>query len=256
MEQNTMSMNSARLAGAGLIFLGLYLNIPFSILAIIFDYPSILREPTGEILKLFKEGGTFLIGVWYAFALAAVSLIVTVLLLHRELNEKHGVLLNIASTFGIAAGIFQAVGLIRWVFVVPAIADAYTAPDAHEATRESAVVVFNALHQYAGVAIGEHLGQLFTAVWLILVSAAIMRSDRFCRLFGVAGSLIGGLMVLGLMEGFATVIRFEVGVFALFTPLSFVALAIWMVAFGTALIWQTTSGSLHFQRRRFDGLPT
>lgn len=45
--------------------------------------------------------------------------------------------------------------------------DGKTNKTASEATKAAAVVVFEGFHQYAGVAIGEHLGQLFTAVWII-----------------------------------------------------------------------------------------
>lgn len=58
--------------------LGICLNIPFAILGWIFDYPQILRQPAGEILARFDEGGILLLAVWYAFALAAPALLIFV----------------------------------------------------------------------------------------------------------------------------------------------------------------------------------
>lgn len=246
-----MSLHLSRLTGVGLIILGIYLNIPFSILSVIFDYPEILREPTGHVLTLFKQGGPSLIAVWYAFALTPIILVIVVLLMDRVLLENREGKIGLAAVFGVLAGILQALGLIRWVFVVPGLADAYTDPKANEATKAAAAIVFEGFHQYAGVAIGEHLGQLFTALWLILVSAAIIESDRFCNWQGIAGIIIALFMILGLVEGFATVIPFDGAIIGVFTPLSFIALSVWMIVLGIVLLWQTDTRSLHLQRLRF-----
>jgi len=60
-------------------------------------------------------------------------------------------------------------------------------------------------------------------------------------------------MLLGLVEGFATVSNIEVGIAALCTPVSFIALSIWMIVLGSTLVWQTSSRSSYFQRVRFNG---
>lgn len=64
------------------------------------------------------------------------------------------------------AGVTQAMDLARWVFAVPGLAAIASDPAATAAAKETAIVVFNALHQYAGVALGEHIGQIFTALWV------------------------------------------------------------------------------------------
>lgn len=224
---------SKALVGGSLVFLGVYLNIPFSILAVIFEYPQILRQPTGEILTLFSEGGPALIAVWYAFALAAIFMIVVVLLVHDVLKDRNRGLLRVATVFGILAGLLQTLGLIRWVFVVPSLAQAFADPAATEASRAAVVVVFNALHQYAGVALGEHLGQLFTAVWAALISFSLPRTNRVLSTCGKAAAIV---MALGLIEGFATVTPFDAGLLAMLTPLAFIGLSIWMIAFGVSML--------------------
>ena len=60
------------------------------------------------------------------------------------------------------AGVAQVLGLIRWSFLVPSLADIYTDPESSPATRDSVAITFQAFQRYAGVAIGEHLGYLFT----------------------------------------------------------------------------------------------
>ncbi|MEQ1765372.1 MAG: DUF4386 domain-containing protein [Pyrinomonadaceae bacterium] len=233
-----MTARFKSISGLSLIFLGVYLNVPFSILGVIFDYPNILRQPTGEVLTRFHAGGIPLISTWYAFALAAVFMIVVVLLVYPVLKPGNENLLRIATVFGVFAGILQVIGLIRWVFVVPSLASAYADPASTEATRAASVVVFNALHQYAGVAIGEHLGQLATAVWAMLVSVSLFKTAKFQSITGIA---IGALMVAGLVEGIATVIPFDPGIFAVLTPVAFVALSIWMIALGISMLRQRTA---------------
>lgn len=249
-----MSSKLFKFTGAGLIFLGVYLNIPFSILGAIFDYPNILRQPTGQVLTLFKQGGTTLILVWYFFALAALLLIVASLLIHRILKGNQETLLSIATVFGALAGILQVLGLIRWVFVVPVLANAYTDPNATEAAKAAAVMVFNGLHQYAGVAIGEHLGQLFTALWVLLISVSMFKSSAFRKWQGTAGIVIGVSLFIGLIESFATVINFNAGIFGTLTMIGFIALSIWMISLGVVLIRQKSPETLAIKEAAVSGI--
>lgn len=230
-----MSSKLSKITALTLIFLGVYINIPFSILGVIFDYPNILRQPTGQVLTLFNDGGSTLIATWYAFALAPILMIVVTKLINQILKDEQPNLVSVASTFGVLAGITQVLGLIRWVFVVPVLAHNYTDPSSSEATKAAAVMVFEGLHQYAGVAIGEHLGQLFTALWILLISLAMLKSQIFRRWQGIVGIIISGMMLVGLVEGFATVISFEVGIFGIITPISFILLSIWMISLGVTL---------------------
>ena len=235
-----MSSKLNKITAATLIFLGIYINIPFSILGVNFDYPNILRQPTGQVLTMFKQGGSTLIATWYAFAIAALLMILVTKLIQQILQDEHKHLTSIATTFGVLAGISQVLGLIRWVFVVPMLADAYTDPNSSEAAKSAAMMVFQGFHRYAGVAIGEHLGQLFTALWIVLISVAMLNSTIFRRWQGFVGIAISAMMLLGLVEGFATVIKFDAGIFGVLTPIAFILLSIWMISLGVSLIRRKT----------------
>lgn len=219
---------TARRTGYGMMFLGIYLNLPFAALGAVFSYPDILRRPAGEILTRFAESGPLLLAIWYAFVLAALAL-VALACIARPMARA-------AAVAGILAGAFQAIGLIRWVFVVPVLARTYTAPDATAATRETAAVVFDALHAFAGVAIGEHLGQLATAAWAVLFASALRASNHIARWQTRVAQAAAALIVAGLVEGFATVIPFDPGPWSLATPVGFVVLSAWMVGVGLTLI--------------------
>jgi hypothetical protein len=212
--------------------LGIYLNIPFAVLGWIFDYPQILRTPAGESLARFNEGGIALLAAWYAFALAALSLVPLAILASRLSTSS---LSTGSAIAGVLAGAFQAIGLLRWVFVVPLLAKAYLADDATATTRETVEIVFGILHGYAGVAIGEHLGQLATAVWVLLLSAALKNSGYIRRWQHYFAVHAAALICVGLIEGFATVQPFDVGLAGFATPVGYIVLSAWMVIAGFAL---------------------
>jgi hypothetical protein len=227
-----MTLASSRSIGYAMMALGIYLNIPFAVLGWIFDYPQILREPPGEILTRFNEGGIALLVVWYGFVLAALAL-VPLAILARRLSTSS--LSTGSAIAGILAGVFQAVGLLRWIFVVPLLAKTFVAADATLATREAVLVVFSTLHAYAGVAIGEHLGQLATAVWLLLLSASLRNSGYIPRWQHQFAVVAAALILAGLVEGFSTVQPFDPGLVGIATPAGFIALSMWMVVAGFGL---------------------
>jgi len=99
---------------------------------------------------------------------------------------------------GLAATLVQAIGLVRWPFVVPELARRYVSAVGAEAGSTSANVelLFVALHRLLGVAIGEHLGYLLTGAWTLLVTGSILSTTMVPAWLGVVGVPIGlSLMV-------------------------------------------------------------
>lgn len=239
-------MKLSTAAGLGLITLGVGLNIPFAILGVTFGYPDILRQPTAEVLTRFQAGGAPLIATWYAFMAAALLLVPVAVLVHDALAPADGrrgsVALRLATLAGIFAGIVQALGLIRWVFAVPGLARTFCDPATSEAARAAAVVAFESLHQFAGVALGEHLGQLGTVAWAGLLVVELGLRPGAGRWQAWLGGSAAALIAVGLVEGFATVIAFDPGVLGLATPVGYVGLSVWMVAVGVSFIRRTAAG--------------
>jgi hypothetical protein len=145
--------------------------IPYTILTITFEYPDILRKDTSEILTRFYETGSSLIWTWFAFALGGITLIPAYILIGQKLESKSR-LVRIATNIGVIGLVVQMIGLLRWTFVVPVLAKAFVETK-NEAMKASAVMSFNTIHQYGGVVLGEHMGQLFTIVWTVLVSVVL-----------------------------------------------------------------------------------
>ena len=236
-----------RVAGVLFIVGAVLVNIPYSMLISTFDYPDILREDTARILTDFADGGDSLIFTWLAFAWSGIPLLVAVLLLRRILEEDRHPLAGAATTIGVIGLVVQMVGLLRWVFVVPGLAEAYTAPNATDATQASAVVTFDAIHQYGGVVLGEHMGQAFTIAWMILVAAMMLRSELFPRWLGWMGLVAAAIYSLGQLELIETVIEDfpYVGPAALIGSLLWLA---WMLIMGIRLITATPQETKHAHR--------
>jgi hypothetical protein len=198
-----------RLTGVLLILTPIAFNLLFTLLSVTFEYPDILRQPAGYVLERFEAGGAGLVATWYGFMLTAVLFVPLVILVHRVLagdgrEAGEPFYLGLATAFGVVAGVVQFLGLARWPFLVPYLADTYTDPASSEATRESVAVVFEAFNRYAGVAVGEHLGYLFTGLWTALVALAMFGSAlpfrRWLSLLGMvsaAGVLVGSLEPAG-----------------------------------------------------------
>lgn len=202
-----MSENVFRkLTGIFFIVGAVLVNVPYSLLIANFDYPDILRMPTAEILTRFHEGGNGLIYTWLAFAWVGLPMLFGAIMLKRVLEKEGSPLLETATTMGILGFVVQVIGLLRWVFVVPILARLFTDPAANSATQAAVSAVFVAVHQYGGVILGEHLGQIFIILWMTLISVIIYRSKMFSKWVSWLGWIASAVYLLAQTELFATAI--------------------------------------------------
>lgn len=192
----------------GLLFIlgAILINIPYTLLIMNFDYPDILRLPTEEILTRFQAGGNSLIYTWLAFAWVGLPMFFGVLLLKRVLEKENSPFLETATTIGVIGFIVQIVGLLRWVFVVPVIARLYTDPAIDPAAKESLSALFMVVHQYGGVVLGEHIGQIFTILWAVITSAILYKSKLFSKWVAWLGWVASAIYLLAQTELLATAI--------------------------------------------------
>lgn len=209
--------------------------IPYSILTMIFDYPDILRQDTAMILTKFHEGGNTLIGIWFAFALLGLPLVPAYIRIGQKLESKSA-LVRTATSIGVIGLVVQMIGLLRWTFVVPVLANSYiTAPD--EATKAAAIVAFKTIHQFGGVILGEHLGQLFTIIWTVLMSISFIRLKLFPKWVNILGLISAFIYLLAQAELFATVIPD----FPVWDMAGFIGSTLW-------LIWLAIVGILFLKK--------
>lgn len=196
--------NNLKTTGILLITGAIALLIPYTILTIIFEYPVILRQDTGTILTKFQEGGPSLIFTWFAFSITGIPLIPAYIMIGQKYEIK-APLIRMATTIGIIGLIVQMVGLLRWTFVVPVLADTFTHAT-EDATRAAAIVSFKIIHQFGGVILGEHLGQLFTIAWTVMMSISFAKLKLMPKWVNWLGILSSFIYLLAQTELFATVI--------------------------------------------------
>ncbi len=227
------------LLGTSAIALAILFNAPYAVLAATFDYPQVLRRPAGEVLDQFAAGGPGLVLTWYGFAVAALALtpMALALSLNPERLRRTPVLSIGAALAGALAGVTQAMGLMRWVFVVPGLARDHMSQEA--GVRAGAEQGFALLNAFGGVAIGEHLGQLLTAIFVLFLALAQGAEGR--KVTAAMGLMTAGAIALGTGEGLAMALGGDGGPFSLATIAGFLGLTIWLIATGAGLFKPSTA---------------
>ncbi|MDX2138651.1 MAG: DUF4386 domain-containing protein [Chloroflexota bacterium] len=219
-----------RITGIMLILVPIAFNAAFFALGSAFEYPDILRQPTDNILRQFVEGGPGLVNLWYVFAVTSLLAIPLALLLYGVFRDEYPQIAQAATIVGVLSGLVQAFGLFRWVFLVPGLAAAYVDPATDPATAAATAVVFESAHQYLGVAIGEHLGYVFTGSWTILLSVMMFRSRTFAPWLGIIGIVSAIGIMVGLLEpagvGFAGAVN----------AISYILWSLWLIVLGVILL--------------------
>ncbi len=224
-----------RLTGVLLILTPIAFNVFFTLLSVTFEYPDILREPTSYVLERFDAGGSGLVAMWYGFMLTAVLFVPLAVMVNKVLARQDTPYMAVATAFGVVGGVVQFLGLVRWPFLVPYLADAYLDPASSEATRESVAVVFQTFNQYAGVGVGENLGYLFTGLWTALVALAMFGSPLpFKRWL----SLLGMVSAVGIVVGMLEPAGFEMA--ANIVVIGYILWSIWLLIFGIFLLLPST----------------
>jgi hypothetical protein len=216
-----MTPRASRSAGLGAIATAVAFNAAFARLAAIFDYPDILRAPAETVLATFAAGGTPLILTWYAFSLSTAAMIPVALTL--ALGPGLTPARISAAILGTLAGAVQAIGLLRWVFAVPYLAEA-------GGDRETAFIVLN---QWGGVAIGEHLGFLLTAGFLAAMALADRPEGSLVR--PALALISAALIIAGAGEGVALVVGGPAQVFAAAAVAGYLGFSAWLILSGLAL---------------------
>jgi len=226
------------LVGLGAIALAVAFNAPFAILAATFDYPDVLRRPAGEALDLFAAGGAPLILTWHAFALTALALAlapvaIALSLTPARIASKPALAVG-AAIVGALAALAQAIGLWRWVFVVPGLARVHGDAASTREAKIAAERTFELINQYGGVAIGEHLGQMLTALFVILLSTLQWGERR--RISAVVGFATAIAIIFGAGEGVAIAIGRSGETLASVTIAGFMGLTLWLILTGIGVM--------------------
>jgi hypothetical protein len=222
-----------RVTGWLLVIGAVTFAVAATILSSTFEWPDILREPPEVVLPAFVAGGTSLVWTWFAVAWTYAILLVPILLLPAALGRRDDPVLRAATFVGASSVLLSLIGFLRWVFVVPALADSYAAGD--PTTKAAVAAAWTAQHQFGGALLGEHLGQLLVIGWSITVSVVILRSGVLARWVGWAGLVASVLYLTGQGDILATAVP-SFPVWDLGGLLGSTLWGLWVLALGVAVL--------------------
>ena len=216
-------MNTENKIGYLLILGAVGVFLPYIILTLTFNYPDILRQESGIILTQFNQGGSSLIFTWLAFALLGLPLLVAYSMIGQKLEPKQPQM-KWVTTIGIISGVVQIIGLLRWVFVVPVLATEYVNTSSHS-KMEYLEISFEVIHQFGGVLLGEHLGQLFTIIWTVFISVALLKEKIIPKWLAWWGFIASLIYFLAQAELISTVIP----TFPVINMAGFIGSTLWLL---------------------------
>lgn len=123
---------------------------------------------------------------------------------------------------------------MRWTFAIPNVATAYVNATEGSAERAAAAASYESLNTFAGVGMGEHLGQLLLMVGTFGVGLALMRMGGAMKWIGATGLATLPLWVVGQTELLSLAMP-ELPVTELL-PYAFMAGELWPLVVGVALV--------------------
>lgn len=223
-----MHTRSVRTAGGLMIAAAVLANVCFALLGSRFNYPDILREPATNILRQFhSDVGP--VALLFAGLAAASALLIPIAWFSRHLlGPAPTRVRRIMVTAGIAAGMVQVVGLLRWPLFVPRLAAVVANPATKADARSNAIDTFQTLHTYLGGLVGEAFGYALTAIWTVaMVTGVVRRPGRWFAPLGIASAI---LIAMGLLEPLGIALA------GLANFVGYIVWSLWVVTFGIWLL--------------------
>lgn len=223
------------------IFMAFFLLIVVGnlMLASSFNFPDILRESPEVRFTLFQNNQGTIIPTYYLMGLTSILQIFMAVAMYR-LTKKDRLLDLFALTAGVLSGVFQVLGFFRWVILIPMLSNAY---NTKEISSEVIFFLEKFANTYLGMTVGEHLGSLFTGLWLITLGIALVKNAAFDK----------KLSWLGLVSGIALSIQsYEPVNSSAFSFLATISIALWALY----VVWVLIMSILLFQKKDETSLQT
>jgi Domain of unknown function (DUF4386) len=200
---------------------------PVAILGPAIGWPASLRNPAAQQLTAIAAApGALTLGygvyLLYSLAIAPVAIVVA-----WRVSGLKGPMAALIVTFGALSAFARAIGILRWLAVMPALAVTYGTADI--TTRATMETLFNALNSYGG-GIGELLGvALFGGLWLLFAMIAALRSKRLPRWLAGFGLISAALQLVLFAPaiGFASPVPVAIAVSVF---------ALWLMAFAAHVL--------------------
>jgi hypothetical protein len=199
-------------------------NVAFTGLGSVFDYPDVLKQPAGDVLASFRESQAAITAGFLLLALGAALLAPVAVGVGRLSTSRA---MGWAVPVGIAAAVVQVVGLLRWPLLVPGWAA--TAAGDDPVAADDARAAFSTANRVLGNIIGETGGYVLTAAWTLLVLAAL--GGAFAgRWFVVLGAVSAVLVLAGVLS------PLDLPLIDTANLVGYVLWSVWLVAFAAVIL--------------------
>lgn len=230
-----------KLTAIALIAAAVLTNAGFTVLGNVFNYPDVLKEPSGVVLERFHEHQGS-VSFWFAVLALSAALFAPIAIgVGRLRSDRY---MRLAVPIGIAAAVVQVIGLSRWPLLVPGFAN--DAVNGNPATAAAAADHFHAASTILGTVIGETFGYLLTAAWTLLVVRSL-RAQFAGRVFAGLGAVSALMIVLGVFSplGSSAIDTINFGGYVLWS--------VWLIWFAIAILRSSSRADAH---RRDDNVDT
>lgn len=203
---------------------------PLVVLGAAIGWPASLGKPAaGQLAAIHANAGAVTAG--YGLYLLYSVLVAPALigLAARVFGGLQRPLAATVAAFAALSVLSRAIGILRWLTVMPMLAGAHASAD--PAQRVQIELVFNAITTYGG-GIGEVLGvSLFMAIALGLLSLGAWRNGALPRPLAGAGGVIAGALAALSLPVFGGPVLMPVAV-------AVSGLSLWMIVVGV-WCWRT-----------------
>ena len=170
---------------------------------------------------------------YYVSMLAGILIIVLAPLLYLNLARSQTPLKLIAVIFQVLAGLMQALAASRWVIMLPLFAQTYADPKTSAITRAALDVNYQAISYFLGLTLGEHLYNIFTGSWSLLLAISLLRTPGEKGWLGWLGVAAGTFFLLASFEQ----LNFSFGnILLIFVFGGFFLWLVWMVSLALTLL--------------------
>lgn len=205
---------TARRTAATMVAAAVLVNLAFTGLGAVFDYPEVLKRPPADVLAAFRASQG-VVSAWFLLLALGAALLAPVAIGVGRLSTHRA--MRLAVPVGVAAAAVQVVGLLRWPLLVPGWA------------AENNVDAFATANQVLGNLVGETFGYLLTAAWTGLVLTAL--GARFAgRLFVALGAAAAVPILLGVFS------PLQLPVVDLANFVGYVLWSVWLLIFAALLV--------------------
>jgi hypothetical protein len=162
-----------RSTGTLLALAGIFAAAGGGVLSAVFAWPARLDDRAPTALPAFAEAAGAIRFGFYLELLSSLVFVAAALALPQVVGRSTAT--RVLTGFGVAGGLMQVLGWVRWPLAVPVLARDYLAAAPGSLERAATGASYDLLNAYAGGALGEHLGWLLQGIWAVGLGVLIAR---------------------------------------------------------------------------------